>query len=326
MDVISTVDVPTGDRFGFWSEINAKLWVPYDLRCEPELAGKFVARVAISDFGPLQATVITTMPHSVRRTPRLIRQSDPEVFKVGCIVRGGSALTQDDRDSNLGVGDLVLFDTSRPYTAAFRPDVPVSELLLLRFPRSLLPLPSRDLRRVSGRRIPGARGIGALSSQFLLQLARRMAELSPSDTARLATLTLDVLIAALSDALDAEDAVPQHTRRRALTARIDAFIRDNLGDAHLTPDVIAAAHHISPRYLHKLFQQEGRTVGGWVRERRLERCRRDLADPRLAARPIKAIAARSGFTSPAHFSQAFRGRYGLSPTEFRQQFATVRAD
>src|SRR4051794_25678574 len=102
MDVISTVDVPAGERFGFWSEINAKLWVPYDLRCEPELTEKFDAQVAISEFGPVQATVITTMPHSVRRTPRLIRQSDPEVFKVGCIVRGGSMLTQDDRCSIFG--------------------------------------------------------------------------------------------------------------------------------------------------------------------------------------------------------------------------------
>ncbi|MCG5220618.1 helix-turn-helix domain-containing protein [Streptosporangium soli] len=40
-------------------------------------------------------------------------------------------------------------------------------------------------------------------------------------------------------------------------AQIHAFILQNLGDAHLTPDAIAAAHHISVRYLHKLFHQEG---------------------------------------------------------------------
>jgi AraC-like DNA-binding protein len=50
-----------------------------------------------------------------------------------------------------------------------------------------------------------------------------------------------------------------------------------------------------------------------------------LADPRLAARPINATAARWGFTSHAHFSQAFRNAYGLSPRQFRQQCATVRA-
>jgi AraC-like DNA-binding protein len=109
-------------------------------------------------------------------------------------------------------------------------------------------------------------------------------------------------------------------------AQIHAFIRANLGDPDLTPGAIAAAHHISLRYLNKLFQAEGRTVAGWIRERRLERCRRDLAEPRLDDRTIKAIAARWGFTNSAHFSQAFRSAYGLSPREFRQQRATVPAD
>ncbi|MET8142711.1 helix-turn-helix transcriptional regulator [Sphaerisporangium sp. NPDC005288] len=81
--------------------------------------------------------------------------------------------------------------------------------------------------------------------------------------------------------------------------------------------MIAAAHHISLRYLNKLFHAEGRTVAGWIRERRLEQCRRDLAEPLLAGYPINAIAARWGFTSPAHFSQAFRSAYGLSPRDFR---------
>jgi AraC-like DNA-binding protein len=85
-------------------------------------------------------------------------------------------------------------------------------------------------------------------------------------------------------------------------------------------------HRTSLRYLHKLFHQEGHTVAGWVRQRRLDQCRRDLADPHLAARPINAIAARWGFTSPAHFIQAFRSAYGLSPRQFREQCAAARAD
>lgn len=135
-----------------------------------------------------------------------------------------------------------------------------------------------------------------------------------------------VLTATLANARGTPSAVPPRIRQRALMPQIHAFIQDNLGDANLAPDAIAAAHHVSLRYLHKLFHQDGHTVAGWVRERRLEQCRRDLADPRLAARPIHAIAAWWGFTSPAHFSQAFRHAYGLSPRQYRQQCATVHAD
>ncbi|MEU7974256.1 helix-turn-helix domain-containing protein [Micromonospora sp. NPDC049089] len=326
MDVVSTTEVPVEDGFAFWREVNSKLWVPYDLRCDSQWEPGFRAQVGISEFGPVQATLMTTMPHSVHRTPKLIRQADPEVFKLGCLVRGGGMITQDGQRTDFGVGDLILYDTSRPYLAEFTPDVPVSQLLLLRFPRLLLPLPPWELRRLSAVRIPGAQGVGALSSQFLLHLARHMDELSPLDAARLSTLTIDVLTAALANALDVQSAVPSHTRRRALMAQIHAFVRANLGDPRLTPDAIAAAHHISLRYLHKLFHEEGHTVAGWVRERRLEQCRRDLANPQLGARPIHAIAAQWGFTSPAHFSQAFRSAYGLSPRQFREQCARVRAD
>lgn len=326
MDVVSTADVSPGDRFAFWREVSGKLWVPYDLARERQAKTGFEARVCISEFGPVQATLMTTMAHSVRRTPRLIRQADPEVFKVSCMVSGSGTLTQDGRRADFGAGDLVLYDTSRPYVAELRPDDSTSRMLLLRFPRTLLPFPPRELRELSAVRISGARGVGALSSRFLLQLADQMDELTPAETARLATLTLDVLIAALADALDARKIVPADTRRRALTARIRAFIHDHLGDPDLTPGVIAAAHHISVRYLHKLFEQEEHTVAGWIREQRLERCRRDLAEPRLAARTINAIAARWGFTNAAHFSQAFRARYGQSPTEFRQRLRTVHGD
>ncbi len=39
----------------------------------------------------------------------------------------------------------------------------------------------------------------------------------------------------------------------------------------LSPAAVAAAHHISLRSLHQLFHDEGLTVAGWIRQRRLER-------------------------------------------------------
>ncbi|NEB03728.1 helix-turn-helix domain-containing protein [Streptomyces sp. SID13726] len=326
MHVVSTAEVAVGEAFAFWREANSKLWAPYHLRCEPRLDSGCRTQVCISEFEPAQATRMITMPHSIHLTPKLIRQADLEVLTVCCFVHGNGMITQDGRSAEVDIGDLVLYLTSRPHLPEVAPDFSDSRLLLLRFPCSFLPLPARDLRRPDTGRLPSAQGISALSSQFLLNLARHLHELSPSDTARLAILTLDILTTALANALDTPSTVPRHTRQRALMAQIHAFIRDNLSDTRLTPDAIATAHHISLRYLHKLFHQEGHTVAGWIRERRLEQCRRDLANTGLASRPIHAIAARWGFTSPAHFSQAFRSAYGLSPRQFRQHHATVHAD
>ena len=92
--------------------------------------------------------------------------------------------------------------------------------------------------------------------------------------------------------------------RQALLHWTYAFIDERLGDPKLSPGMVAAACHISLRYLHRLFQEPGATVAGWIRQRRLEGCRRDLTDPALVSRTVAAIAGRWGFGSPAHFSHA----------------------
>lgn len=323
MDVVSTAGVPADERFALWREVSRKTWMPLDARCEPSAEGAFRAHAVFSGLGMAQTLLLTTTPLSVHRTPKLIRQADPEVFVLTCAVRGRVTGEQDGRRADLRAGDLMLRDSSRPYLTGHAPGNSTVRTLGLQVPRSLLPLPERDLRELTAVRISGGRGIGALSSRFLLHLAGHLHELTPADTARLSTVALDLLTAALAHELDAPGVLPSHTRRRALLARVHAFIQANLADPQLTPDAIAAAHHISLRYLHKLFREQGHTVSGWIRQCRLERCRRDLADPRLASYTITVIAARWGFTGPAHFSQAFRSAYGLSPRQFRQN-ATVR--
>jgi AraC-like DNA-binding protein len=104
---------------------------------------------------------------------------------------------------------------------------------------------------------------------------------------------------------------------RPLLARVQAFIDGRLGDARLSNREIAAAHHISPRLLHRLFEEQGTSPARWIRERRLERCRRDLLDPARRDLPASAIAWSWGFASAAHFSRVFRAAYGHPPAEYR---------
>ena len=52
------------------------------------------------------------------------------------------------------------------------------------------------------------------------------------------------------------------------------------------------------------------TPSQYIWERRLEACSRDLLEPRLAGRPVADIAYGRGFNDAAHFSRAFRERFG----------------
>jgi AraC-like DNA-binding protein len=128
---------------------------------------------------------------------------------------------------------------------------------------------------------------------------------------------VDLFSVALAARLGRDGAVPPGSARGALLQRIQAYIERHLADPGLSPGTVAAAHHISVRYLHKLFQERETTVAGWIRRRRLERCRLDLIDPRLRSRPVGAIGARWGFVNAAHFNNVFRTAYGMTPGEYR---------
>jgi transcriptional regulator GlxA family with amidase domain len=139
----------------------------------------------------------------------------------------------------------------------------------------------------------------------------------PQEAAHLGRAALDLCAAVIARHTDAHASLPPETRRTELLARIHAFIEQHLGDPRLTPMVISGAHHISLRCLQRLFQQQGLTVAARIRQQRLERCRRDLADPALAECPIHAIAARWGYPSAAEFSRSLRNIYGTTPGEYR---------
>ena len=134
-----------------------------------------------------------------------------------------------------------------------------------------------------------------------------------------------MLATRLAHELDVRDWGTPEARRHALLSTVQAFIQQHLGEPWLSPATIAAAHHISLRSLHQLFHDEGLTVAGWIRQRRLEYCRRELSDPALASRPVAAIAARWGFSSASDFSRAFRAVHGLPPAEFRRSAHVVKA-
>ncbi|WP_341770861.1 helix-turn-helix domain-containing protein [Actinocrispum wychmicini] len=161
--------------------------------------------------------------------------------------------------------------------------------------------------------------MSAVLVTYVKELVRHAGAFRAGDSARLAMVALDLVAAWCAHELDATGELSPETRHRALFVHIQDFIERNLADRTLAPDTIAAAHYISTRHLHHLFQQQGVTVVGSIRQRRLERCRRDLADPRLAGRPIHAIAARWAFADKAHFSRLFRARYGVPPSHYRRR-------
>jgi AraC-like DNA-binding protein len=319
--LISNDHLPAGDRFEYWREAaHQARMAPVDVQAPDQAGFRFALRY--SDLGAVRVSRFVVMPYRVRRTPKLIRQSDPERLSVGMLLHGHGAASQAGRRTQVPSGSFTLYDNSYPYRIDIAPAAGASaaRALIVNFPRALLPLPADKVHQLVAVTMPAGPGIGALTSRILTQLATGMDYYTPAEAARLSTAALEVLAARLAHELDGDQWIAPETHRRALQTQIHAFIQQHLGDPDLCPATIAAAHHISVRLLHKLFQEQGQTVAGWIRQRRLEGCRRDLADPAQAARPVAAVAARWGFRSPIHFTRAFRAAYGLPPHHYRLSY------
>lgn len=250
--------------------------------------------------------------HVVERTPELIARGDRSYFKVSLMLSGTGLLIQDDREAVLQAGDLAVYDTDRPYSLVFDEDF---RTMVVMFPKHLISLPADMVGQLTAVRISGHEGLGGMVVPYLTQLAGNLDQLAGTTGARLAHSALDLVTTVFTRelGLDQVSADPH----RALVQRIRSHIDRNLASTDLGPASIAAAHFISTRHLHGLFQEQGVTVSTWIRTRRLEQCRRDLLDPMLADRPVAAIAARWGFVDAAHFSRAFKSTFGVSPSEYR---------
>ncbi|WP_306317093.1 MULTISPECIES: helix-turn-helix domain-containing protein [unclassified Streptomyces] len=315
-------DLPPAQRWEAWRQMAIASHETSEITTEH--TADFDATLRVLGLGAVHVSTLTCPSLGSNRTSRLIRQSDPELYHLTFARRGSIAMDHADRQVVQGEGVLTLSTTSRPYRAQVAPgrDGVANRFTLVQalLPRALLPVPADAADRLLGVPLPAHDGPGALFAQCVDRLAADTTSYAPAQAARLGGVILGLAASLLGHHLDT-DHVPSadsRTRRDTLTVRVHAFIEQHLGDPGLGPDLIAAAHHISVRSLHRLFQGQGTTVGAVVRRHRLERARQDLADPALNTRPVHAIAARCGFPRPADFTRSFRTAYGLPPRDYRR--------
>ncbi|HEY0104818.1 MAG TPA: helix-turn-helix domain-containing protein [Rhizomicrobium sp.] len=228
----------------------------------------------------------------------VILQTSPELL----------AVRQSGAEVLLRKGDWTLIDSLKPaeFEFADRLDIVAfnlpRELMAKRAWNSDLPLP---------RVFSGSHGSSALFSAYAAALYVQADALNPDDTRHRETF-LDLLFASLPDDFDAQSRARDRRLQRALK-----YVDDHLSDSSLSPAMIAAEIGVSLRHLHRLFEDMGRSVGDVIRQRRLERARCDLSDPRFSGTSVLDIALNWGFSDAAHFSRAFRSAFGKPPRDYR---------
>lgn len=229
------------------------------------------------------------------------------VVEVIYLVAGSAELSGEP--PVLNAGELTVIAEGR----GVRADVAEgAELIIVRIPESAAGPHLHALRGAAGRVLAAGQGTTGLVAHLLRGLVAQ-GERCTDHPARLAQHVVGLIGLMCLDARDAEAGWRSELLRDALE-----FIEDHLAELDLTPDRIAAAQNISTRTLHRLFEGEDLTLGAWIRARRLEHCRAELADPAHAATSVSAIGARWGLWDAAHFSRLFKATFGASPRVYRQ--------
>ena len=116
--LIRTEDIPPEQRHDAWRSVVCDTLGPLDFRSDPgtPLRGE----IAAGALGPVSVgRVETSTPHSVHRTPGLIRRGSPELYRVALTMSGHACLVQGDRVARLRPGEFTIYDFNRPYELAY---------------------------------------------------------------------------------------------------------------------------------------------------------------------------------------------------------------
>ncbi|MFF0449934.1 helix-turn-helix domain-containing protein [Streptomyces sp. NPDC004609] len=313
----STESVSRPERFALFQEVADRWHVPNSFRSDQ--GDDFRASMRILDLGSLHVTSLAYPHLEVNRSLQHIRGNDSEVLQFHILLQGTGTFAQGQGETSVRPMQLVVVDSSRPYRGTVTADLGAPCSLVLLLPRRGLPLPQRTLRDLTATAVPAHSGIGAVFARWLADLSTLAPQFQPADAPTLADITTELLTTLIDHHTAGQEAAKPQARPHALRAEIRDFVRRNLDDPALTPSAIAAAHHISANYLHRIFSDQRPSLAAWIRSQRLERLRRDLTDPRLNSHSITALAARRGFTNSAHVSRLFHRAYGTTPRDYRRQ-------
>ncbi len=278
--------------------------------------GNIEGRMGLGTVGPMKVCSAQGTRVSLRRTERLAREdAEPAVF-LGLQVAGTSLVGQYDRQCLVRPGNLVVFESTAPYTLRFEK---AFGYLSLRIPREALALPERVLRDVAAVTLGPGNPTARLAFTYFSQLAASEEIRSGAHAEAITGPSVELLRAVVTSQFG--DASPGRTAASEvpLSLRITQYIREHLADPALSAPRIAAAHDISVRHLYTVLSRSGISLGDWIRTQRLAECRRELAGPGGRVRTIAGIGRKWGFVNATHLSKAFKQAYGISPRDWREQ-------
>jgi len=299
-----------------WAHVCSETFVPLQART---VDADFSAGLSHLDLTPtIGITRVRSTRSEVFRHGRDIARHPRDGFLIAVHGDGEESVDQNGRRVVTMRGDATLYDTEVPYTLGF------SRLMsetVLQVPRRVL-----DPRAVRSPTVTAR--LLAYSNPALAALRTLLAatvDAQPASAAEgelLAEAAVNLVKTSLALAQRDWDGAPAATSSRvALAARLTSYVDLHLTDAHLTPESLARAHHVSLRSAQAVLAESGQTVAGLIRSKRLDHARGLLQ----AGGRVEQVTFLSGFSDVGTFTRAFKRDAGETPSSFRLRMTDSQA-
>jgi AraC-like DNA-binding protein len=320
VDLFDTRLKPDRERMEYWLDTVCRQILPVEI--DPRHDASPRAAMICANFGDVGMRKVIGGDHIYGRSEHDVKRGDPETLQVGMPMRGSSILVQDGREAMLQGGDMVLYDSARPFSLVMEERFDWYVFLV---PKAKIARSDVVLSTITARRLDSRSGLPAVVSHFLRDVAAHADELADTPAAEsLGNTGADLVMTLVSASLG----------RTRLPDDPDGFLREQVvvfmdrqhADPRLDPAAIAAAACVSVRRLHSAFEGSGTTVMDTLRDIRMRAIRRDLQDRRLAPIAIAQIAASHGVPNATVFGRLFRATFGCSPREFRTSALSATYD
>jgi AraC-like DNA-binding protein len=312
----STDTLPERERVAAFRDLYARLIIRHDI--EP-LDASFKFRTRLRRIGAVALACSVSTAIRARRTPEHI---DGDDLVMNFSLTGGRLMQQRGREVLVTAGEAIMATSADPGVAVIQD---ASRFVSLRLPFVTMAPRLGDVDACLIRPLPANRGTMALLLRYLETLDRCDALAVPGADEVVAGHICDLAVLALGATRDAAKMAERGGLRAARLAAAKADILARLSDEALAVGDVAGRLGVTPRYVQMLFEDEGITFSEYVLDRRLACAHARLADAGTADVAISTIAFEAGFSNLSYFNRTFRRRYGMTPSEVREQAQRTRA-
>lgn len=301
----STKGLREAERFSFWADSMCQSYCA--ATCESLSDRVFEGDIALSQFGAVVMSHVQSAPIAYHRGEKDLYRDSPGVFYVALTQCEEAYVIQDQRQSRLADGDIVLFDSTRAYSCHFPKG---DNQIICAIPRELLLQYLPHANELTAITLATSSVMANLAAGMIREAAKLPADTDSLIASRLGVSLVEIL------ALTFESGLGKMTsginvRQHELLKKIKNYMMANLSDAALNLEQVAAAHHISSRTLNRLFATEGTTAIRWLWQSRLTKSYKMLIERKTDQVSVTALEA--GFSNFSHFSNAFKKNFGMSP-------------